>query len=152
MSSAASIWQRLGGTAPGRWLFSRMVCFKAPYFASISPLFVELGEGRTVVFLKKRRKVQNHLGTVHAIAMANLCEIAAGTLMEVSVPANQRWIPKGMTIEYLAKALTDVTATALLPSLQFGAAQDVSVPVSVRDRDSTEVVRADISMYVSPRL
>jgi hypothetical protein len=83
--------------------------------------------------------------------MANLCEIAAGTLMEASVPRQQRWIPKGMTIEYMARATTDVTATARLPELIYGEPQDVIVPVTVLDQQGTEVVHADITMYVSPR-
>ncbi|HEY8010643.1 MAG TPA: hypothetical protein VIE67_06540 [Rudaea sp.] len=32
-----AMFQRLGGSSAGRWLFSRLVCRQAPYFASISP-------------------------------------------------------------------------------------------------------------------
>ena len=39
MSFALKAWNNLKGNVAGRWLFSRFVCFKAPYFASISPLF-----------------------------------------------------------------------------------------------------------------
>ncbi|MEQ8204803.1 MAG: hotdog fold domain-containing protein [Woeseia sp.] len=151
MAQALNTWNKLSGTAFGRWLFTRAVCFKAPYFASISPSFLELDVGRAVVRLKKRRKVENHIGTVHAIAMANLAELAAGTMMEVSIPSSQRWIPRGMTIEYLAKAESDVTATASLPALAYGPAQDVIVSISVRDTDGKEVSRASVPMYVSPR-
>ena len=83
--------------------------------------------------------------------MANLAELAAGTMMEASIPADQRWIPRGMTIEYLARAETEVTATAILPDVEFGPAQDVLVGVTVRDNNGIEVSRASIPMYVSPR-
>jgi len=36
--------------------------------------------------------------------MANLCELVAGTMTEISVPRNMRWIPGTMTIDYLSKA------------------------------------------------
>lgn len=151
MSRALSTWRKLSGTTVGRWLFTRAVCFKAPYFASISPLFLELETGRAVVRLRNRRKVQNHLGTVHAIAMANLAELAAGTMMEASIPAEQRWIPRGMTIEYLARAASDLTAIATLPAVVYGPAQDIDVSISVRDDQDQEVSRAIVPMYVSPR-
>jgi acyl-coenzyme A thioesterase PaaI-like protein len=151
MSFALKAWNNLKGNVAGRWLFSRFVCFKAPYFASISPLFERLEAGLAEVSLKKRRKVTNHIGTVHAIAMANLCEIAAGTMMEASIPSSMRWIPKGMTIQYLAKAATSIRAKAVLPDVEYGEAQDVIVPVIVVNTSGTEVVRADITMYVSPK-
>jgi len=150
-SEALRRWQTLSGTAFGRWLFSRMVAVKAPYFASIRAVFDVLEPGRAVARMRKRRAVTNHIGTVHAIAMANLCELVAGTVTEVSVPRSMRWIPRGMQIDYLAKAETDLTGEATLPPVTEGEAQDIVVPVTVKDRDGKTVVRAVITMYLSPR-
>ncbi len=149
--SALAAWRKFSGNAFGRWLFSRIVCFKAPYFGTISPVFDVLEPGRAVARMRKRRRVQNHIGTVHAIAMANLCELVAGTLTEVSIPASMRWIPRGMQINYLAKAATDVRAEGHFPEIDADTAQDVVVPVRVMDADDNVVVTADITMYVSPR-
>lgn len=151
VSTALGGWEKLSGTAAGRWLFSRIVCFKAPYFGSIRPVIDQLEPGHAVAHIRKRRAVTNHIGTVHAIAMANLCELVAGTLTEVSIPPSMRWIPRGMNISYLAKAATSVTATGSFPSISEGVAQDVVVPVDVVDEAGTLVVHADITMYVSPR-
>ena len=101
--------------------------------------------------MKKRRAVENHIGTVHALAMGNLCELAAGMCTEVTIPVGMRWIPRGMTIEYLAKAETDVMATARLDKTEWAGAENVGVPVTVTDSAGKEVVRAVISMYVSPK-
>jgi acyl-coenzyme A thioesterase PaaI-like protein len=102
--------------------------------------------------MRKRRGVENHIGTVHALAMGNLCELAAGMVTEVTIPTSLRWLPRGMTIEYLRKAETDVTATARLDKTEWtGQAENVAVPVSVVDTTGTEVVRAVITMYISPR-
>jgi acyl-coenzyme A thioesterase PaaI-like protein len=144
-------YQRLSRWPAGRWLFARIVTFSAPYFASIAPRFHELRPGLCQVSLRKRRAVLNHIGTVHAIAMANLCELACGMLMEVTIPTTMRWIPRGMTIEYLRKAETAVTGTARLDKTQWAGAEDVGVPVSITDRNGNEVVRAVITMYVSER-
>ena len=66
--------------------------------------------------MRKRRAVQNHIGTVHAIAMCNLAEMAAGTLTEISIPASMRWLPKGMQVQYLRKAETDVRPSRPWPT------------------------------------
>lgn len=144
-------WLRLSGSRFGRWLFARAVCRKAPYFGSIAPSFVELRSALCRVSLAQRRAVQNHLGSVHALAMGNLCELAAGMVTEVTLPPTMRWIPRGMTIEYLKPAQTDVTATARLDRNEWSGAQNVGVPVTVVDAQGVEVVRAVITMYVSPR-
>ena len=149
--NALAAWKKLSGTAFGRWLFTRIVCFKAPYFSTISPVFDALEPGRATARMRKRRKVQNHIGTVHAIAMANLCEIVAGTLTEVSIPGSMRWLPRGMQINYVAKATTNLRAEGTFPEFVEGEAQDVVVPVRVIDTDDNVVVTADITMYLSPR-
>ncbi|NNF67669.1 MAG: DUF4442 domain-containing protein [Gammaproteobacteria bacterium] len=151
-SPVLALYQRMTRWPLGHWLFSRAVCFRAPYFGSIRPRFLALRCGYAEARIRKRRAVQNHIGTVHAIAMANLCELVAGTMTEVTVPADMRWIPKGMTIQYLAKATTDVRAVAKIdPMPDFAGPMDVPVEVAVFDNNENKVVSATIAMYVSPR-
>lgn len=144
-------WQQLSKSAFGRWLFARAVARRAPYFRTIAPRFLELAPALCRVSLRRRRAVENHLGTVHALAIGNLCELAAGMVTEATVPTTMRWIPRGMTIEYLKPAATDVIATARLDRNEWSGAQNVGVPVTVVDARGAEVVRAVITMYVSPR-
>jgi uncharacterized protein (TIGR00369 family) len=149
--NALAAWQRLEGLPLGKGLFSRLVCWKAPYFASIHPRFEELRPGYARVTMRKRRSVTNHIGTVHAIAMCNLAEIAAGTMTEISVPPTMRWLPKGMQVEYLRKAASDVEAVARVAEVAHGEARDVPVTVDVKDRSGETVCRAVITMWVTPR-
>lgn len=136
----------------GRELFTRGVCRTAPYFGSIRPLVTDLRVGRCEASLRKRRAVQNHIGTVHAIAMCNLCELVGGLLIEATLPPALRWIPKGMTVRYLKKAATDLKAVLeWTPSLGDDFRGDVVLPVQVFDADGVVVMEADITMYVSPR-
>lgn len=151
-SAAQAAWERLSSLPCGKWLFTRAVCWKAPYFASIRPLFVDLRPGHCEVLLRKRRRVLNHLGTVHAIAMCNAAELAGGTMTDVTVPTTHRWIPKGMNVEYLRKATTDLRATAKLdPIPDFNEAQEVPVTVEVTDTSNEIVFRAVITMWVTPK-
>ena len=148
------LYRRLAGRPLGRRVFSPAVTWRAPYFRTVRPLFVELRPGRGEVWARNRRAVRNHLGTFHAIACCNLAELAAGTTMEVTVPATHRWIPKAMAVRYLAPARTDLRAVATVPDiagLAADEAREVPVGVDVIDSAGTTVVRADITMWVSPR-
>ena len=122
----------------------------APYFASIDPLLTELKVGRAVVKFKNQRGVQNHLKTVHAIAMCNAAELVAGITTTVSIPQTMRWIPKGMTVEYLAKARTDLTVVAEAERVDFSEVGDLNIPVSAYDSDGVKVFRATVSMNIKP--
>ncbi|WP_282295168.1 hotdog fold domain-containing protein [Stenotrophomonas sp. PS02289] len=148
-----SIWNRLSRTAPGRWLFSQLLCLKAPYFRSIAPQFQALAAGHCVVHVRKRRAVLNHIGTIHAIAMCNAAELAGGVMTEVTIPSSVRWIPRGMTVEYLKKATTSVTATArpLNTEFDWAVAGEYPVEVAVTDAGGEVVFKAIISMWVSPK-
>ncbi len=152
MATPAEIFQRMRRYPLGNRLFSRAVTARAPYFASISPRFVELKPGLCEVAVRNRRAVHNHLGTVNAIAMCAMCEMAAGTMLESSLPRNLRWIPRGMTVRYLKKADTDLLARAVLKTpIAQNYQGDIVIPVHVRNTADEIVMEADITMYLSPR-
>ena len=90
MPSVLALYRRLAGWPAGRWLFSRLVCLKAPYFSSIAPRIEVLEPGRGIATLRHRRAVTNHIGTVHAIALCNLAEFVGGLTCDVSIPPTMR--------------------------------------------------------------
>jgi acyl-coenzyme A thioesterase PaaI-like protein len=142
-------WQKRSGSRFGRWLFARKVCRRAPYVRSLQPRFVELRPALCKVAVANRKGVRDSRGAVHALAIGNLCELAAGMVTEVTIPTTLSWTTRGMTIEYLRKARTGVTATSRLDKTEWSDAQNVGVPVSVVDDNGAEVVRAVISINVS---
>ena len=138
----------------GKKVFSAALALKAPYFRTIKPSFVSLEAGRGEVRMPDRRRVHNHLGTVHAIAVCNLAELVGGTTLDVSLPDTHRWIPKGMTVTYLKKArgtLTGVATVEDLSTIDADIARDVIVSVDVTDPEGAVVTHADITMWISPR-
>ncbi|WP_413662726.1 hotdog fold domain-containing protein [Microbulbifer sp. CNSA002] len=150
-SPVLNLWGRLGGSALGRWLVSKLVALKAPYFRSIKPRFLELSPGKVEVLLNKRWSVTNHIGTVHAIAMCNAAELAGGVCLDVSLDRRFRWIPVGMEVKYLKMAKTNLRAVCEYPGFKTIEAGDVVMPVSVIDTNGEEVFHADITMRVSER-
>lgn len=53
-----------------------------------------------------------------------------------------------MTVQYLAKAKTDLVATSDGSGIDWSHEGSIVVPVIVRDTNNTEVFRADITMNV----
>lgn len=137
----------------GHWLFARAVCWTAPYFGSIRPRIEALEAGRCVVSIRDRRRVHNHIGTVHAIALCNMAELAGGLCTDVSIPTSMRWIPKGMTVAYLAKAKGPMRAeaTPARPPHASDSGYELPIIVTVTDAAQQAVFRAEIAMWVSPK-
>ncbi|WP_020496385.1 hotdog fold domain-containing protein [Sciscionella marina] len=152
MVSTLRLWERLSALPLGNRLFSAAISLRAPYFGTVLPTVTELRPGHAEVRAPKWWGVHNHIGTFHAIAACNLAEVAMGMLAEATVPGTHRWLPRGMTVEYLAKAKTSLRAVAepAEPPV-FGAAQDIPVMVRVYDTAGTEVVRATITIYVTEK-
>lgn len=135
----------------GNAIFSGMLARFAPYFTTIKPKVVELRPNYMKASMKKRKAVHNHLKTVHAIAMCNLCEFTGGILMEASIPKHRRWIPVGMTVNYVAKAKTDLIAICDLSWVDWENCDEVICQVSVQDTSGVEVMNAAITMKVSDK-
>ena len=71
--------------------------------------------------------------------------------MEASIPKHRRWIPVGMTVNYVKKAKTDLTAVCDLSSVQWETCDKVICNVSVTDTNGVEVMNAAITMLVSDK-
>jgi len=154
-TSTYAAWRRLSGRPGGTRLFSAAAMARVPYFASVLPHVVRMEPGLAEVRVPKWFMVYNHLHTVHAIAACNAAEVAMGMLMEATVPHSHRWIPKSMTVQYLAKATTSLRARAQLDPPDFTQITDgveLVVPVTVTDRSGTEVVHADITTWITPNV
>lgn len=150
--STLEIWKGFATKPWGRWAFSRLLCFKAPYFRTIRPRFAELRPEYCEVRMRKRRAVLNHIGSVHAIAMCNMAELAGGTMTEVTIPPTHRWIPKGMSVEYIKVARTDLVAVATPHApIDWSEPGEFKVDVTVRDQQDEVVFKALITMWVAPR-
>jgi acyl-coenzyme A thioesterase PaaI-like protein len=150
MSSFLDSYTTLRRFPLGRWLFSRGVEWRAPYFASIRPYVADYREGGVDVRMADRRCVHNHIGTVHAIALCNLAELCAALTIDSVMPPPLRWIPQGMQVRYLARARGALRGECLLEAAAVGLG---CVPVTVRvfDVAGTQVFEAVIDFHVSAR-
>lgn len=103
-------WAMLSNKPGGKWLFSAGIGMMAPYSGTIGCLVDELRPGYAKVLLKDRKKVRNHLKSIHAIALINLGEISTGLATMSGMPDDARGILSGLSIEYHKKARGLLTA------------------------------------------
>ncbi|GAB2649110.1 hotdog fold domain-containing protein [Kribbella swartbergensis] len=150
-SQVLGLWERLRVVPGGDRVFSRGFTWKAPYFRSIRPRFVQVSPNYAALVLPKRRAVQNHIGTVHAIAVCNGLEAAMGALAEATIPPGKRWLPKGMEVAYLAKSTSDLTCSAETDPDDWTAGPDVPVRVKATRSDGTTVVEGTIHLWVTEK-
>lgn len=127
-----------------------MVSRMAPYFGTIKPLITTLEPNRCECLVRKRNAVHNHIKTVHVIAICNGLEMAMGTMAEASIPKHLRWIPKGMSLDYTAKAGSDIRCVAEVTPEQW-VPGDLLVEVTAYDDNDIVVVKGHIKLWISEK-
>jgi acyl-coenzyme A thioesterase PaaI-like protein len=131
-------------------LFSRIVGWTAPYSGTVRPRVLELEPGFARVCIRDRRRVRNHLNSIHAMALANIAEQASGLAMLAELPEGMRAILTEFSITYLKKARGTVTAQCrhTLPNVVSEGEHEFESVVS--DAEGTIVARAVARWRLGP--
>lgn len=143
-------WKRARGSRLGRWLFSRGVGRFAPYTGTIGAQVEELEPGRSVVTMRDRRAVRNHLNSVHAVALTNLIELTGSLSIIASLPPETRMIPVRLETDFIKKGRGLMTAEAncIIPSSNEKA--ELPATVVIRDDAGDEVARGRVTVVIGP--
>lgn len=145
MSELLDLYLKLGNEQ-----YADAISHLAPYFGTISPRFRCLRPGYCALQIPNTNAVHNHLGTMHAIAMCNGAELAAGLTTDVSIPTGNRWIPVEMNVKYLALAKSEVLVVCDGEAIDWNTVGQIPVPISITDTNKVEVLHATIVMKISP--
>lgn len=144
-------WDTLSGLPGGKVVFSKLVGRMAPYTGTINATVRVLRAGYGEVQMADKKAVRNHLDCVHAIALANLAELAGNVALAYSLPDDARFIVSGMDIEYLKKARGTITAVGEPPVPRSSVRAQYEVPVILRDTSGEEVAKVILHSLVGPK-
>jgi acyl-coenzyme A thioesterase PaaI-like protein len=144
-------WQRLSGLPGGKVLFSALLGRMAPYSGSVRPRVEALAPGVARVRMHDRRRVRNHLRSIHAIALMNLAEMTTGLAMLAGMPKDARAILIGLEIEYKKKARGTITGEARVDVPRSNERQELTLEAVLRDEAGDEVARARARWLIGPR-
>lgn len=145
------IWNLLSGLPGGKHVFSMLIGRMAPYTGSIKATVTVLRAGYAEVVMVDRRSIRNHLDCVHAVALANLGEMAGNVALAYSLPDDARFIVSGMEIEYLKKARGTITAVGEAPVPRNANRAQYDVPVTLRDASGDTVAQVILHSLVGPK-
>ena len=143
-------WESAKGSGLKRALFSRGLGIAVPYSGTIRPEIVELESGRCRVAMRDRKRVRNHLRSIHAIALVNLGEISSGLALLTGLPSDARGIVKSLSIDYLKKARGRLIADCQAELPPDNQERDVTVVAHIRDAAGDEVATVHVNWRVGP--
>ncbi|MGB5811610.1 MAG: DUF4442 domain-containing protein [Polyangiales bacterium] len=116
----------------------------------------ELTAERAIVSVKNRRKVQNHIGSVHACAMALIAETATGFVVGMNLPDTAVPVIKSLKIDYVKRATGAMRAEATLTEEQRRRIMtdpkgDVLVHCRVTDETGIEPIQCEMTWAWTPK-
>ena len=110
---------------------------------------LEMTRGRVRVRLANKRPVQNHIGGIHAAAMALMAESATGFVAGMAVPDTGVPVIKSMQVQYLKRTQGAMEAVATLSEEELARIEstekgEVVVPVTVTDESGREPISCEM--------
>ena len=137
-------------------VMSFLLGLNIPFFGTTGVFVHELSQGKAVMSVKNRRRVQNHIKGVHACAMSVLAESATGMLIGMNVPDDKLPLIKTMNIDYRKRAQGDLKAVAQLTTEQIGHIRatdkgELTVPVTLSDAAGNEPATFEMTWAWIPK-
>lgn len=133
-------------------LFGKTVKFTGTTGIKVEELTVR----RAVISLKNKKSVQNHIGSVHAVASILIAESATGYLIGMNISDKCVPVIKTIRADYVKRASGDMKAVASLTSEQIKLIQssdkgETVVPVTVTDGEGKEPIIMEMVWAWTPK-
>ncbi|MFN7972095.1 MAG: hotdog fold domain-containing protein [Acidobacteriota bacterium] len=145
-----AVYGKLSGAPGGKRIFSRLIGWMAPYTGTTRARVLELDRGFARIEMRDRRRVRNHLRSIHAVALVNLAEETTGLALMFGLPQGARGILTGLSMDYLKKARGTLTATARCAIPETTERREYEVEGEVRDAQGDLVARARARWLIGP--
>jgi uncharacterized protein (TIGR00369 family) len=117
-----------------------------PFVGTTGLRIVEMTDRRVEIVLPNYRRVRNHIGGVHAAAMALLAETATGFVFGMNLPPGKLPLLKSMKVDFNKRTRGGMRAVATLApehleKMKTEERGDVQVDVRVTDQTGEEPIQ-----------
>lgn len=132
--------------------FGKMVKFTG----TAGIIIEELNDQKAVISLKNKKVVQNHIGSVHAVASILIAESASGYVVAMNIPDSSIPVIKTIKAEYTKRAKGDMKAVASLTKAQISSMKtkekgETSVKVTITDGEGKEPIVMEMIWAWTPK-
>lgn len=143
-------WQRVAKLPGSKYLWWRLLRKEVPYSSTIKAEVDRWEPGNIKLRMKDRRSVRNHLNSIHAVALMNLCELTSGLGLLSSIPDTVKGIPIRFSIDFKKKARGELTAEARVVPPEVKERVQFVLNVDVKDASQTIVCSAEVLWVLQP--
>lgn len=150
-NAVRDLWRRCTRWPFGTRIFSALLSHQIPYTGTIGAHVLALRHGASEVRLFDRRRVRNHLRSIHAIALANLAEYAGNLALAYGLPPDARFIVRELSMTYEKKARGTILARGSCDCPTTSAKADIPVIVEMFDTTGERVATAKVLTRVGPK-
>lgn len=127
------------------FLFTQLFCSQVKYARTSRITIVDIEPQQVKLLIKNHRKVQNHIGGVHAIAVALLAESATGIVFGMNLPDTALPLLKSMTMHFQRRMQGDLTAVASISEQQISQLTEekgsMEIVVTITDESAEQPVQ-----------
>lgn len=138
------------------WLLSTIIGRIVRFAGTAGTRVEKLTPNECIIVMRNKKKVQNHIGSVHAAAMALMAESATGFITGLSVPDSRILVIRTLELEYKRRASGDMKAVASFSDEQVAFIKntekgDIEVPIKITDSTGEETAVAKMVWAWTPK-
>ncbi len=131
------------------FLLTKLFCSKVKFAGTSGIRVLSVSHHQVVIELENKKKVQNHIGGVHAIAAALIAESATGIVFGMNVPDKSLPLLKSMKVNYQRRMQGKLTAIAsieknLIEEIENSEKGDLIIPVIITDESNQQPITCEM--------
>lgn len=131
------------------FLLTKFFNFKVKFAGTTGIIIDKVTHQQTILSLRNKKSVRNHIGGIHAIAAAVLAESATGIVFGMNVPDSCVPLLKSMKVNYQRRMQGDLKAVATLTPEQILLIEqqdkgDMVVQVTITDESGQHPIECEM--------